>query len=93
MKKLLVLFLFLSLTLSAQRDKHPDTIYCLTMGNMVVFVNTDSWVGSVSLISTEYTFTNKKPDFVYLDFGDSDWIWSHSGEIVNGDEALLVYTI
>ena len=93
MKNILFLLLLLFSNLQAQKDKHPDTIYCLTMGNMVVFIDSDSWLGDVSLISMNYKFTNKKPDIVYLDIDSSGWVWSYIPDIVpNGEETLLVYT-
>ena len=87
--------LFFTNTLFAQKEKLPDTIYVVSFGSLALIANTEHYTTNVFLVDTDFIFTKKKPEIIYIEYtehGDEHIIWSRSREIVNGDETLLIYS-
>ena len=87
--------LFFTNTLFSQKEKLPDTIYVAVFGSTVLIADIEYHSPSVNLITTNFIFTKKKPEVVYYEYseqGDVDIYWSHSRQIVNGDDTRLIYS-
>ena len=89
MKNILFILLFICGNIFAQKQ---DTIYYFGFGSLVMFVDSENFQNSVTLIDENFVFTRKAPDKIWVEYAEGGYNWSHNPKDLDGTQAFWIYT-